>query len=142
MSIISALLLFVFSVASHADVGITGHGLFTKHFSGEHNERNGGFGLRYKWNEDLAVQVGSYKNSQYKQSNYAMIDYTPYHISVVHVGVFGGYVSGYDMKLPMGAGLVGRIDVLKKTSVSIRFVPPLGTKKAPGVVAGEINVMF
>lgn len=61
-----------------------------------HNRQNNdGIGLSYEMPHDLNIVAGTYIDSNNKRSNYLGATYQPLDILGIHLGVLGGYVSGY-----------------------------------------------
>jgi hypothetical protein len=61
-----------------------------------HNRQNNdGIGLSYEMPHDLNIVAGTYIDSNNNRSNYLGATYEPVDILGIHVGVLGGYVSGY-----------------------------------------------
>lgn len=59
-------------------------------------ETNPGVGLKYFFNDNTSMGVGTYKNSPCNQATYLMGAYETNKNKFLGVGVAGGIVSGYD----------------------------------------------
>jgi len=59
------------------------------------NEVNYAFGIDYQWSEDVAVQIGRYRNSGDRFSKYAFVRYHPFQLLGVCFGATMGVVDGY-----------------------------------------------
>lgn len=69
---------------------------FTQPDEGKHyNQLNYGLGIEQTVNKDWRVAGGWYKNSNFRDSFYLGALYTPWKVSGLSVGAFGGVVSGY-----------------------------------------------
>lgn len=102
------------------------------------NENNPGLGLRYAFTPEVSAQVGFYKNSYSQRSAYLLADYTP--LLGGRFGVFGGYLDGYQMKYPVGGGLLYR-ESYGPYNVTFRAIPPVLGNQV-GVVAVEFGVQI
>lgn len=105
------------------------------------NESNAGAGLRYNLTPELSGQVGFYKNSFSKQTNYALVQWTPLVVWRFKGGVFGGYASGYDLKVPLIAGLMLDTKLTNDVSLTARYIPKVN-RTTTAVLAVEIGVKF
>jgi hypothetical protein len=73
-------------------------GFWSRHNQQAHyhyRQDNVGIGLSYELPYDLNIMAGTYINSNNGRSDYIAASYLPLHILGVHVGVLGGYDSGY-----------------------------------------------
>lgn len=103
------------------------------------NERNWGGGVRAQLTPDWGVQAGTYQNSFNRVSKYAFVQYTPIDFGSVRAGAFAGYLSGYNLPAPVGAGAMATWQVTTRLSTTLRYVPPLG-KGTSGVWAFELGM--
>lgn len=105
------------------------------------NEANLGLGLRYAYSAELSVQSGVYYNSQRHLSAYGIVDWTPIGVSVLRVGVSGGFATGYEIApiVPV-VSAVARAQI-DRLSITARYLPPIHPKFT-SVVALELGVRF
>lgn len=120
------ILMFIVSIANAGELHLQLHGI-SQHDKPRTNgkpwnEKNYGAGLRYQFDEDWGVQGGAYRNSYDRQSKYLMLQYTPLHLGAVHVGTFAGYVDGYGLDYPLGAGVMATVQG-DRLSLTARLVP-------------------
>lgn len=101
-----------------------------------YNEVNPGIAYRFE-RDELAYQVGVYKNSWGRTSFYAGVDYLPLQYGNFKAGPFIGAATGYPLSpiMPMG-GVTVRYD--GDVGVGIRLAPP--TSKSSAIVALEISI--
>jgi len=128
-----AVLSFFVLTTVQAQTTIQLHGV-SWHKTGTFNERNYGIGIRNQINQDLAFQVGYYKNSVNKDTFYSVINYTPLTVGPVAVGVFGGLASGY--KTPLVGGAMVNIGY-----VTVRIIPPIRSI-TPLTLGLEVGIPF
>lgn len=106
----------------------------------EWNQRNKGFGIEWRQSDDLSFQIGSYDNSEWKHSKYAFIQYLPIEYKGFYTGVFGGYVSGYELT-NVAAGLMVRYKV-DRVVFTTRFVPKVDKRMGSSVFGFEVGYNF
>lgn len=88
-------------------------------------EGNPGLGLRYDLSDAWSLQSGWYRNSYNRRSNYVVAQWQPLTVGPVKAGVFAGYVSGYDLRVPAAAGLMLTTRT-SPLSLTMRLVPGIG----------------
>ncbi len=60
-----------------------------------YRQNNDWLGLSYEMPHDINVVAGTYMNSDYNRTNYLGAMYQPLNLFGVHVGLLGGFFSGY-----------------------------------------------
>lgn len=114
--------LIIFSPA-HAQVSVWGHGVSFHPEGANWNEKNWGLGVRYEFTPEWSAQVGFYKNSYSRRSEYALAQWQPLAVGPVRLGAFAGYLSGYRLRYPLGAGLMATVEVTPRLLLGVRHVP-------------------
>ena len=86
------------------------------------NETNSGIGYE-KEDGNMRTMTGMYRNSLYATSFYALKAYTPIHIGKTSIGVFGGGVTGYIMKISPAIGVLITYQASNNIGINLTVVP-------------------
>jgi hypothetical protein len=89
------------------------------------NQVNLGVGLRASFDDELSVQVGTYRNSYYRQTAYLALNYMLIKFNDFKVGSFVAVVTGYG-KQHVGGGLIASYQITKNVALEATFIPKAG----------------
>jgi hypothetical protein len=104
------------------------------------NQVNLGVGLRASFDDELSVQIGTYRNSYYRQTAYLALNYMPIKYGDFKAGAFVAVVTGYG-KQHVGGGLIASYQITKNVALEATFIPKAG-KDTTHAVGTQINVSW
>lgn len=139
--LVAVIAIFGGARCAQAQTSVWVHGVSFHPEGADWNEKNWGLGVRYQFSSDWSVQGGFYKNSYSRRSDYLLAQWQPVTVYGVRLGAFAGYLSGYRLAYPLGAGFMASVPLSAHLTLGLRHIPKVG-KLTTSVTALELGWSF